>query len=130
MISVIRKPGIGCRCCVREWWWSAISVLAVILALAVPDQIFTRVLFAWHAIGSAFGPALVLRLAGVQLSANGSALVDGGGLRSDRDPALVALRGRPGRYPGAAVAVARGHADRLVDPGKTASHGMRWRRCA
>lgn len=48
-----------------------ISVLAVILALAVPDQIFTRVLFAWHAIGSAFGPALVLRLSGVQLSANG-----------------------------------------------------------
>lgn len=48
-----------------------ISVLAVILALAVPDRIFTRVLFAWHAIGSAFGPALVLRLAGVRLSAGG-----------------------------------------------------------
>lgn len=49
----------------------AISVLAVILALAVPDKIFTRVLFAWHAIGSAFGPALVLRLAGVRLTAAG-----------------------------------------------------------
>ncbi|MGB5591055.1 MAG: sodium/proline symporter [Gammaproteobacteria bacterium] len=49
----------------------AISVLAVVMALAVPDQIFTRVLFAWHAIGSAFGPPLVLSLAGVRLSARG-----------------------------------------------------------
>lgn len=49
----------------------AISILAVVLALAVPDQIFTRVLFAWHAIGSAFGPPLVLTLAGVRLSAGG-----------------------------------------------------------
>ena len=46
-----------------------ICALAVSLALAVPERIFTRVLFAWHAIGSAFGPALVLRLAGVSLTA-------------------------------------------------------------
>lgn len=46
-----------------------ISALAVILALGVPDAIFSRVLFAWHAIGSAFGPALVLRLAGVRIRA-------------------------------------------------------------
>lgn len=48
-----------------------LSILAVVLAVGVPDAIFTRVLFAWHAIGSAFGPALVLRLAGVRLTARG-----------------------------------------------------------
>jgi sodium/proline symporter len=47
----------------------AISALAVMLALGVPDAIFTRVLFAWHALGSAFGPVLVLRLAGLRIKA-------------------------------------------------------------
>jgi sodium/proline symporter len=45
-----------------------LSVVAVTLALAVPDAIFSRVLFAWSAIGSAFGPVLILRLAGVHIS--------------------------------------------------------------
>jgi sodium/proline symporter len=48
---------------------SVISGLAVALALAVPETIFSRVLFAWHALGSAFGPVLVLRLAGLQIGA-------------------------------------------------------------
>ncbi len=46
----------------------ALSLLAVLLAVGVPDAIFTRVLFAWHAIGSAFGPPLVLILLGVRLT--------------------------------------------------------------
>jgi sodium/proline symporter len=40
-----------------------LSVMAVALATLAPAAIFTRVLFAWHALGSAFGPVLVLRLA-------------------------------------------------------------------
>jgi len=42
----------------------AVSLLAMMLAMAAPATIFARVLFAWHALGSAFGPLLVLRLAG------------------------------------------------------------------
>jgi sodium/proline symporter len=49
-----------------------LSVLAILLALYVPEDIFSRVLFAWSAIGSAFGPLVLLRIAGRQVSANGS----------------------------------------------------------
>jgi sodium/proline symporter len=42
----------------------ALSLLATIVAMAAPAAIFSRVLFAWHALGSAFGPVLLLRLAG------------------------------------------------------------------
>lgn len=45
----------------------ALSVVAVLLALYAPQAIFSRVLFAWHAVGSAFGPLLVLRLAGFDI---------------------------------------------------------------
>ncbi|CAN5206893.1 sodium/proline symporter PutP [soil metagenome] len=45
----------------------ALSVIAVLLALFAPQAIFSRVLFAWHAVGSAFGPVLVLRLAGCEI---------------------------------------------------------------
>lgn len=41
-----------------------ISALAVLTALYIPDRIFSRVLFAFHAIGSAFGPLLLVRLTG------------------------------------------------------------------
>ena len=41
-----------------------ISLLAVAIALYIPDRIFSRVLFAWHAVGSAFGPLLLIRLTG------------------------------------------------------------------
>jgi len=50
---------------------AALSAVAVSLAIAVPDTIFSRVLFAWHAIGSAFGPPLVLILVGIRPSGNG-----------------------------------------------------------
>lgn len=39
-----------------------IVVFAVILALVLPDTIFNRVLFAWSALGAAFGPLVVARV--------------------------------------------------------------------
>jgi sodium/proline symporter len=44
-----------------------ISLLAVLVALLLPQSIFVRVLFAWHALGAAFGPPLLWRLAGFEL---------------------------------------------------------------
>lgn len=53
----------------RTLWISRLAVLgicvaSVLLALYAPDKIFSRVLFAWHALGSSFGPVLITRLAG------------------------------------------------------------------
>lgn len=45
----------------------ALVVAAVIVAIYLPDKIFSRVLFAWMALGSAFGPALFFRLAGLHI---------------------------------------------------------------
>jgi sodium/proline symporter len=44
-----------------------LSSMAIAIALYVPSDIFSRVLFAWHALGAAFGPLLILRLAGCKL---------------------------------------------------------------
>ena len=41
-----------------------VGVLAVLVAYGLPDAIFTRVLFAWNALGAAFGPAVIVRLLG------------------------------------------------------------------
>ena len=41
-----------------------VAVAAVLLALYLPESIFTRVLFAWNALGAAFGPVVVARLLG------------------------------------------------------------------
>ena len=46
---------------------SGICLVAVGIALFVPKDIFTRVLFAWHALGSAFGPPLAVKLVGRQI---------------------------------------------------------------
>ena len=40
----------------------AIGVLAVMIAYLLPDAIFSRVLFAWNALGAAFGPVVIARL--------------------------------------------------------------------
>ncbi len=48
--------------------------LAVALALQLPAQIFERVLFAWMALGAAFGPSLFARLAGMPVKALGTIL--------------------------------------------------------
>ena len=39
-----------------------VGVLAVLVAYGLPDAIFNRVLFAWNALGAAFGPIVVARL--------------------------------------------------------------------
>jgi sodium/proline symporter len=43
---------------------TAIAVLAVVLTLSLPDSIFNRVLFAWSALGAAFGPVVFVRVFG------------------------------------------------------------------
>lgn len=45
-----------------RWVVLLIGILAVILAIAFPDDIFDRVLFAWQALAAAFGPLLVVTL--------------------------------------------------------------------
>ncbi|MDH3589153.1 MAG: sodium/proline symporter [Gammaproteobacteria bacterium] len=47
---------------------TVLSIAAVAVALLAPETIFKRVLFAWHAVGSAFGPIVLLRLAGFRIS--------------------------------------------------------------
>jgi Na+/proline symporter len=49
-----------------------VLLLATALALLWRADIFSRVLFAWAALGSAFGPVLLLRLAGREVSAAGT----------------------------------------------------------
>lgn len=43
------------------------AVVAIGLAVYLPDRIFSRVLFAWHAIGSAFGPLVLVRICGYDI---------------------------------------------------------------
>ena len=45
----------------------ALVIASVLVAIYLPEKIFSRVLFAWIALGSAFGPVLFLRLAGLAL---------------------------------------------------------------
>lgn len=49
----------------------ALVVAAVLVALYLPERIFSRVLFAWNALGAAFGPTVFFRLAGVGLRPGG-----------------------------------------------------------
>ena len=59
-----------------------VLVMATILALVWRADIFSRVLFAWSSLGSAFGPILILRLMGRSISAQGTlaAMLAGFGL--------------------------------------------------
>ena len=41
-----------------------VGIVAVLLALFLPETIFARVLFAWNALGATFGPLVVRRLLG------------------------------------------------------------------
>ena len=41
---------------------TALVLAAVVLALTLPDTIFNRVLFAWNALGAAFGPVIIARI--------------------------------------------------------------------
>lgn len=59
-----------------------VLILATILALVWRTDIFSRVLFAWSAAGSAFGPILIMRLIGRRVSsaATMTAMIAGFGL--------------------------------------------------
>ena len=59
-----------------------VLILATVLALVWRADIFSRVLFAWSAAGSAFGPILIMRLLGRSVSAHATlaAMVTGFGL--------------------------------------------------
>lgn len=59
-----------------------VLILATILALGWRADIFSRVLFAWSAAGSAFGPILIMRLLGRSVSSTATlaAMVTGFGL--------------------------------------------------
>ena len=54
--------GTGPRSVVRRSRWVIVglSVAAVVSAIWGPSEIFSRVLFAWSAMGSAFGPLLLV----------------------------------------------------------------------
>ncbi len=52
-----------------------VAILAVVLALNLPDTIFNRVLFAWSALGAAFGPLVLFRVSGREVGANGALAV-------------------------------------------------------
>ena len=43
---------------------------SVLIALLIPEKIFSRVLFAWTAMGSSFGPAVIARISNWKLSEN------------------------------------------------------------
>lgn len=43
-------------------------VMSVLISLYLPATIFDRALFAWNALGAAFGPAVVMKLAGCRFS--------------------------------------------------------------
>ena len=73
--AVSHDLGLSRRYPGKEVWvsrlvMSGIVVAAVMLALWLPDTIFNRVLFAWSALGAAFGPILVMRVAGREPSAD------------------------------------------------------------
>jgi len=46
-------------------------LVAVLVALFLPEKIFSRVLFAWSALGAAFGPTLFFRLVGARIKPGG-----------------------------------------------------------
>ena len=45
-----------------RWVVLAIGALAIALAILFPEDIFSRVLFAWQALAAAFGPLLLVTL--------------------------------------------------------------------
>ncbi len=71
--SVSHDLGYGRRFRGRELLISRLVIallclIAAVVAVALPASIFQRVLFAWIAIGSAFGPLVFARLAGMAVA--------------------------------------------------------------
>ena len=68
--AISHDLGFGTRRPLRQLLISRLTIaalvaLAVVVALYLPERIFSRVLFAWSALGAAFGPVMFFRLAGV-----------------------------------------------------------------
>lgn len=59
-----RQPGGAHALALARISVLGLSVLALLLALYAPQSIFDRVLFAWHAVGSAFAPLVLVKLLG------------------------------------------------------------------
>ena len=57
-----RGSGSGNGLTQARWVVLMIGILAVLLAIVFPDNIFNRVLFAWQALAAAFGPLLMVTL--------------------------------------------------------------------
>jgi sodium/proline symporter len=76
------SPGGNSRLSVSRLTVLFLCLAAAALAIFVAEDIFTRVLFAWHAVGSAFGPLLLMRVLGrpVGVGATLATLVTGAGL--------------------------------------------------
>ncbi len=70
------------RVAMSRWVVAGVCTLAVLLAIYAPDRIFTRVLFAWHAVGSAFGPLVLMKVLGREVDSRAilACLVTGFGL--------------------------------------------------
>ena len=69
--AISHDLGMGGR--QRRLLYSRLAVVglvafAVVVSIYLPEAIFSRVLFAWTALGSAFGPTVFLRLGGVRLA--------------------------------------------------------------
>lgn len=45
-----------------RWVVLGVGILAIVLSIAFPERIFSRVLFAWQALAAAFGPLLIIML--------------------------------------------------------------------
>jgi len=60
----LRDGGHDAQAGLRQARWVvlAIGAVAVVLAIAFPETIFNRVLFAWQALAAAFGPLLIVTL--------------------------------------------------------------------
>ncbi|MDA9180569.1 hypothetical protein N9O28_04535, partial [Emcibacteraceae bacterium] len=44
-----------------------LCIFAVVISIFLPSDIFSRVLFAWNALGASIGPVVLMRLSGVKL---------------------------------------------------------------
>lgn len=67
--DIMGEPDAGqSRLWVSRLVMSLLCMVSILVAIYLPSDIFSRVLFAWGALGSAFGPVVVLRLAGVRLN--------------------------------------------------------------
>lgn len=53
---------------------TVICILSIWVAINLPASIFSRVLFAWNALGAAFAPLILMRLAGIKVKHMGALL--------------------------------------------------------